>query len=364
MHAVIILSLLSFYIVILLFLFIGLISLKRPKNTATDEVFVSVVIAARNEETNLRALVDCFQRQTWRNFEVIVVDDRSTDGTPALLQQLGQSYNKLKILTVPADAALEMTPKKNALNAGIAEAAGEILLFTDADCFPEPGWIAGMVKCFTAEVGLVAGYVATHGKGLSSWFTEVDKLGLACVAAGTIGLGFPITCSGGNLAYRKEVFHQVGGFSRISHLAAGDDVFFLQLVNEMTDWKIAYCRESYVLTDPPHSPSAFWSQSIRRASKGKGYGPKSKILLSLVYLLNLWLFLSPLLYLLDFASLNLIATVLIGKMAAEFLVILWGVVNWRRFFLLLVFPLIFVLHIGFVAVIGLLGQFVKFEWKE
>jgi len=170
-----------------------------------------------------------------------------------------------------------MSPKKNALNRGISIAKGEILLFTDADCVPQSNWITEMVRSFSSDVGLVGGYVATQGEKFAHLLSELDRLSLACVAAGTIGLGFPMTCSAGNLAYRKSVFVDVGGYSRIAKFVSGDDDLFLHLVRDLTNWNIAYCTTTNVITQPPKSFKSFWNQRLRHASKGKSYGGKNKI---------------------------------------------------------------------------------------
>ncbi len=344
-------------------LFIGVLRVRKAKPRKKNE-FVSVIVAARNEEQNLPFLIESLIVQTYQNFEVIIVNDRSEDKTLTILEKKSNEFAKLEFLTVDSEINLEMAPKKNALRIGIAKSKGEILLFTDADCVPKKDWIEKTLNYFTPKVGLVTGYSPSKGKGLFSLLAELDTLSLACVNAGTIALGFPMTCSGRILAYRKEVFEEVGGFKKIANFISGDDDLFLHLVRDLTDWKIVFCPESSVLTSPPNSAKAFFNQRIRHASKGKSYTLRTKFLLGSVYLFNLLLFLAPFFWFLDFVNLEAILAILFTKTFVEFLVIFWGISNWKSWKLILVFPLMELLHIPYVTILGLLGQFLKFEWKE
>lgn len=356
-------SLLIIYCLLVFGLLVGILKVRRAKPRKTNE-FISVIVAARNEEQNLPFLIDSLKNQSYQNFELIIVDDRSEDGTLAVLEKFSKIFAKLKFLTVDKNSKLEMAPKKNALSLGISESKGEILLFTDADCIPEKDWIEKTLNYFTPKVGLVTGYSPSKGKGLFSLLAELDTLSLACVNAGTIALGFPMTCSGRNLAYRKEVFEEVGGFSKIAKFISGDDDLFLHLVRDLTNWKIVFCPESSVLTSPPNSAKAFFNQRIRHASKGKSYTLKTKILLGSVYLFNFLLFISPILWFSGFVKLEAILGIFFTKTLIEFLVIFWGISNWKSWKLIPIFPLMELLHIPYVTILGLLGQFLKFEWKE
>lgn len=354
-------ALLIVYSLLVCGLFIGVLKVRKAQERKTNEL-VSVIVAARNEAQNLPLLIDSLKNQTYKNFEVIIVNDRSEDRTLEILINSAKDFEKLKFISV--DSKSEMAPKKNALNLGILESKGEILLFTDADCIPEKDWIEKTLNYFTEKVGFVTGYSPSKGKGIFSLLAELDTLTLACVNAGTIALGFPMTCSGRNLAYRKKVFEEVGGFGKIANFISGDDDLFLHLVRDLTNWEIVFCPESSVLTSPPSSFKAFFNQRIRHASKGKSYTLKTKILLASVYLLNLFLFLSPIFWILEFVKLEAILGILFTKTFVEFLVIFWGISKWKSWKLIPIFPLMELLHIPYVTILGLLGQFLNFEWKE
>ncbi|MCC7430003.1 glycosyltransferase [bacterium] len=352
---------LCFYASLVLLLCVGL--LKTRKINDPKQVFVSVIVAARNEEQNLLNLINSFKNQTYQNFELIVVNDRSTDKTLEILEALQKSFSKLKVVSV---TEVLIAPKKNALTLGISQAKGEILFFTDADCFPQKNWIEKTLAYFSKNTGLVVGFspVKNDVFSLKSLLFELDSLSLACVSAGTIGLGFPMTCTGRNLAYRKEVFDEVGGFSKIANFVSGDDDLFLHLVRDLTKWEIVFCTESFVGTNPPKTLKAFVNQRLRHASKSKSYNFKSILVLLCVYVLNLWLFLFPLFYFANLVSLENFLSVLLVKSLVEFLVVFWGIWVYKNWKLLLIFPLLEVLHVPYVVILGFLGQFASFDWKQ
>jgi glycosyltransferase involved in cell wall biosynthesis len=144
-----------FYFLVHLCLLAGI---KRTKVVRSDaRPRVSVIVAARNEESTLRELLRCLLRQTYPSFEIIIVNDRSTDGTAGIIADVQKENPIIQRIDIAAVAS-DMPAKKNALKAGIEKSGGEVLCFTDADCSPPPTWIEELVSRFEPGVGLVAGY--------------------------------------------------------------------------------------------------------------------------------------------------------------------------------------------------------------
>ncbi len=245
---------------------------RSPKNYYKPKI--SVIIAARNEEKHISRCLDHISKQDYPEYEVIVINDRSTDKTEEIVHNFPGLKN-LKLITV-TQLPENIAPKKNALSEGIKAATGEILLLTDADCKADNDWISSTVKCFNPEVGMVVGYSPidpVNPNSVFENFVAIDSLGLASASAGSAFWGSPITATGRNLAYRKSVFEQVGGFSKIAHFVSGDDDLFLKLVKN-TGWKIAYNLKGLISTIPPERFENFINQKIRQASKGRHYSPK------------------------------------------------------------------------------------------
>jgi cellulose synthase/poly-beta-1,6-N-acetylglucosamine synthase-like glycosyltransferase len=257
-----------------------------------------------------------------------------------------------------------MAPKKWALQRGIGESGGEIIMTTDADCIAGPGWIETVISHFFEDVGLVAGFSPLADPASSPLFSRLiglDALALASVAAGSFGLGLPLTCSGRNLAYRKSVFQEVGGFHRIGRFISGDDDLFLRLVKNRTTWKIRYAVEASaaVTSAPPGSVSRFFQQRLRHASKSRHYGFLFTLGLLAVYVLNVILIVS-----LFFAPMRpLFLAILSIKSTSEFLLISRCATLWKRRSDLRVFPLAMLIHPLYVVVLGGLGPWSRFRWK-
>lgn len=356
------------YCSVLLRILTGLARVPAPKSS--EQPTVSVVVAARNEENNIDALLSCLLSQDYPkdNYEIIIVDDNSEDRTVDIVNQFQSSSLHRLLLLHTKNRAKVVSPKKNALHLGIKNAVGEIILLTDADCQPPPKWITGTVAYFEPAVGLVVGFSPYELPTLGSlWasFLALDSLSLGAVAAGTSGFGSPATCNGRNLAYRKCVFEQVGGFEKIKQFVSGDDDLFLKLVVRNTHWqtRFAYSADLAVPTKVLNSWRQFVHQRLRHASKGFYYEPHQIAVLSILYLYNFLLFIT-LPWTLIFGSFFMtLLFYLILKIVTEFLLLYKFASHMGRRAFLTVFPLVAVLHVPYIVFFGAVGQFRRFRWK-
>jgi len=296
--------------------------------------------------------------------EVIVVDDRSTDVTGEIVTVFTNKYPWLKLIQIkePPDYS---SAKKWALAQGIASASYDILLFTDADCIPPPSWISTLVQCFDEHVGMVVGFspVRLLMGGLWNLILGLDGMAAGLVAAGTIGLGAASMCTGRNLAYRRKVYDEVGGFEASANSVSGDDDLFLQRVKKHTSWKIAYSlsKMSVVPANGAAGLGEFIRQKRRHLSAGRYYGFKQQIVYGLWHLANIAIWMFPLFA--RFVHPSLIIC-LIVKILLDFLVLftfaqqfrltrlLWGLPFWEVFFVL------YHILIGPLSLVG------KVRWKE
>ncbi|MBN1466136.1 glycosyltransferase [candidate division KSB1 bacterium] len=351
------------YISALLWIFFGLNRL-RSKTTA-DQPFVSVIVAARNEEENIEQLLGALTRQNYpaSRYEIIIVDDQSTDRTAARVASFAD--DRIKLLQTENRHQV-ISPKKNAITLAIHAAKGEIILLTDADCRPPAQWIEGMVRLFTPEVGMVIGFSPCELPRLSfpfGYLLALESLSLATIAAGTAGWGVPATCNGRNLAYRKQVYEQVGGFGKIQNFVSGDDDLMLKLV-QRTEWKIQYAYASHlaVPTFLVKNLRQFVNQRLRHASKSFHYDFKKVVVLLIVYIYNLALLVGvPIL----FYQKSPWSLLFIGlKAYFEWTLLFRFAAHMRRVRYLWIFPFAELLHVPYVVIFGALGPFIKFTWKE
>ena len=355
------------YLIIILSLLRRLYSFSPGANT--DEFFVSVVVAARNEEKFISNCIEALLNQNYPNnrFEIIIVDDRSNDKTAQIVQKYSQRNHNISLIQVK-EIPSNISPKKNALETGIIAAQGEIILTTDADCVPSKEWVKTMVSYLETDVGLVAGFSPTESFGKPTLFSKLftlDSISLAALSASSFKTEKPLTVSGRNLAYRKKVFEEVNGFQNIKHHISGDDDLFLHEVVKKTKWKLRYALnpKAIVKTRIPDNLKQFANQRIRHASKGKIYSTWLKLFLVGIYIFNLLLILLlPISFIIP-----KILVVWIGAMSlksgSEFLLLYRFASIFKYKNVLGVFPLAILLHPFYVVIFGLLGQFAKFEWK-
>ncbi len=295
---VLLLSLLFVSYCSLNFLIVAGLKKLRLRQTASspEKPQISVIVAARNEELNigrcLRSLVE--QNYPLGLFEVIIVDDRSTDETAAIVRNYQLKYPFISLVSINKIAS-DLPPKKNALNEAIKRSRFDILAFTDADCVPPPIWLSSIAREFLPDVGVVAGYCPmaqrfprTLFEGWFDSFLRYIEVKKWVGAAAGVGLGNAYLSSGGNLAYRKRVFHEVGGYESIKHSVSGDDDLFIQLIQRETRWRIRYMisRESSVETAPPPSLAFFISQQRRHFSAAAYYPLRMKIVFGLIHSYN------------------------------------------------------------------------------
>ncbi len=359
------------YVLGLLIFLLGLF-LPRSGPSSRQLRTVSVIIAARNEEDNIGAVLQDLVHQTYPKelLEVIVVNDGSSDGTAAVVERFAQEYDFVRLLHAE-DGPSWMAPKKFALETGVRAARGELILVTDADCRVPSTWVETMVGYFDDETGMVVGFSQIGRRGqrypLLEGLQALDFLSLMGAAAGSCQVGFPLAGSGQNLAYRKEAFLQVGGYSQVGHRVSGDDVLLLQLVRRQTGWRIrfAFDRRSRVSTRAERSLGALLNQRRRWASNGvyQYFLNRPFFVYAVVtFLLNAGLLLGFLLGLV-FGGVGFVGRVFLVKAIAELCLVLRSSQLFDRGDLLRFFPLWVFLQVPYVVVVGLGGTFGNFTWK-
>ena len=258
------------------------------KNAVTPSVRFSVIIPARNEEKNIAALLSTLQKQDYPQnlFEVIVVDDHSTDGTAGTVSQ----FPGVRLISLTDDGINSY--KKKAVETGIAAASYEWIVCTDADCLALPTWLSTIAAFIEKEnpAFIAAPVLMQNNQSLLQTFQSMDFRVLQGITGASVHRNIYAMCNGANLAYPKNIFTEVGGFSGVDHLASGDDMLLMEKIRKKYPDRIRFLKsaDAIVTTTPMESWPAFFQQRIRWASK-TFYYKNAKIIavLSGVYLFNL-----------------------------------------------------------------------------
>ena len=251
---------------------------------------VSVILCAHNEGYNLSQFLPSLLTQDYPLYEVIVVDDGSEDNTRAVVESFMANDPRLHLTFVPCGARVGST-KKLALTLGAKAAQYDLLLLTDADCVPESDhWISEMVKGFGNVQGdnipctkdIVLGFGAYFAEdGHINRLVRYDTLFNGLHYLGAALCGHPYMGVGRNLAYRKSLFFESGGFTRLMTNKAGDDDLFVNHVATRDNTSVILSRESYTWSVSKKTLKEWWQQKRRHLSVSPAYRPVTKFRLTL-----------------------------------------------------------------------------------
>lgn len=300
---IIVIALTFYHAAIVIIIFIGTLRVKPPCGRK-EKPFISVLVPARNEEANIGNCLASLAKQDYPKdkYEIVVVNDRSTDNTYEIIKKFQEQAQKssegndepplsvvlVNIENLPAG----MVGKQNAVKQGLAVCKGDIILNTDADCIAPPSWISKMVDSFDEQTGFVAGIVLNFGKGkkapLLAKLQSLDLIYLMNFAIGCLGWGKPISCIGNNIAYRKQALEDIGGYESLGYTMT-EDAALIQAVSEKTKWniKIALHKDALIITKPVETLKDFYRQRARWILGGRDTKVKSMIFLQLALWFNL-----------------------------------------------------------------------------
>ncbi len=350
---------------LILFLFIiGILTLSRKRDAEIKPV--SVIIAARNEEMRLPELIAALAAQDYpaEKYEVIIIDDRSSDRTVQILKDNADEYSWLCYASLTEENPA-LVGKKGALASGIQMAEHEILAFTDADCLPGRKWLSEINSLMTPETDFLCGYSPLGGNSFISRLKNLERSSIFAVIAGSFGIGWDLTSVARNQVYRKSRFELIKGFSGIGEQRSGDDDLLLQKMSPVI-------RKRNFIFDPEAGVLSYDKQKIRdhidletrRASKWKLYPFPIKILT--LFILVYYLLLTAILVTaisgiypwITFIKLALI------KAGSEFLLLFLFLFRVKQLRQLLMFPLAEIFYIPYFIYFGLKGTFGTYKWKK
>jgi cellulose synthase/poly-beta-1,6-N-acetylglucosamine synthase-like glycosyltransferase len=358
---------LAIFLFAVYFGFLGIIfigwrrSLSGSVNTVLHQPFVSIIIAARNEGNNISALLTDIQNQSYVNFEVIVVNDHSTDNTHAVTVSFSTENPRFSIIQSSGEG------KKQALTQGIQSAAGEIIVTTDADCRIQQQWLAAIVNAFQQKDTIMAiGAVRIAHRDFFGSLQAHEFLSLTATAAATSAWGMPAMCNGANLAFRKSAFEAVEGYNGSFHVASGDDQFLLHKIHRKYGDAIKFIADqnAVVQTKSCSTTKEFIHQRIRWAGKWR-YNQSLPVALLAIFIFSFHLFVIclPVSSAMQWIDLKIALSLIAGKIIFEW-ILLFSIArfvgttwNLAAFFLLqIIYPV-------YAVFVGLASWFMPFEWK-
>lgn len=270
-----------------LFIFSRLAFFKDKSKQGSEPV--SVIICAKNERDNLLEFLPKYLNQNYPKFEVIVVNDNSSDDTEDVLKAFALQNKHLKIVNVP-DSDRFFGSKKFALTLGIKAAKYDRVLLSDADCYPaSKNWLQKMSN-YQKGKKIILGFGAYEKqKGLLNKLIRFETFYTALQYLSFAKAKMPYMGVGRNLAYHTELFFKNRGFASHQHILSGDDDLFINEVANKHNTQIVVDEEAHTISKPKNSYQKWFRQKKRHFSAGKHYKFKHKIMLGLLQLSQLLL---------------------------------------------------------------------------
>ncbi len=262
-------------------------------NNNNKDLTFSIIIPIRNEEKHLLNLLESIKNIDYPHYELIVINDNSTDKSLRILEDFQKNW-PFKIINLESNLS---SPKKMAIQKAIQNASGEYIFCTDGDCLIPPQILQKYAYQFKFKKKLfLAGPVTFFEKSASFWKTVWNKIQIVEFASLT-GLGAvamqlqrPNMCSGANLSFKKSVFFEVDGYNGNLHLASGDDEFLMQKIAQKYPQEVVYIKNQACIVETASADklSDFFEQRKRWASKWKSYDNYVPTILAVfIFIINL-----------------------------------------------------------------------------
>jgi len=259
---IIFLTALSFYFIQLIIFTIG--AGKQFQKIKNEELpTVTIIVAARDEKENILECMRSLDNLIYpeEKLEIILINDHSTDGTGEIIESFIQDNPKFKAI-IPSEQVGTLKGKSNALANAIKIASGEIILTTDADCTVSPTWAKTIASYFQKNIGFVGGFTTQNSDTTFGGMQAIDFIYLITIASGSQNIGKPLSCIGNNMAYRKSIYEEIGGYENLK-FSVTEDFNMLMAINKNKKYKIIYPLDegSLVTSKPcPDFKTLYWQK--------------------------------------------------------------------------------------------------------
>ena len=323
---------------------------------------VTVIVAARNEEKNILRTLQSLEKLEYpdNKLEIIIVDDNSTDSTGQIIDLFIAEKIMFKKIYTGNSQKRNLVGKANALAIAIELARGDVILTTDADIVVKPTWVKTIASYYSENVGIVNGFTSQEATSFWGAIQAIDFMYLQTVASSTINLGFPVSCIGNNMSFRKKAYEEVGGFENLP-FSVTEDLNLMMAIHSLKKYKIIYPLNSLAMNLSLPCPNLL---SLIRQKKRWGKGGlqvfwRGSFVFLVGYLSNLFIVLTPIFF-------SKTWLILVGIKLIIDLLILWpthkefSLIKNLNYFLLFEFYLIiYVLILPFIVLPSR-----KVFWKE
>jgi len=344
-------------------LFVIGINKKFPKNRNEELPKATVVVAVRNEEKNILRCLKALDKLVYPEgkLDIIISDGHSTDSTSEIVNDFIKNRQRFKLVNADPEKN-NLRGKANAIDSAIKVADGDVILTTDADCEPDPLWVKTICSYYQEDVGVVNGFTTQKACNGFSGMQAIDFVYLLIIASGTINLGYPISCIGNNMSYRKKAYLEIGGYEELP-FSVTEDFNLLSAISRLGKYKIIFPldKNALVTSLPCDSVNELYQQKKRWGVGGLGALPRGFFIMAFGLIVNLCLLLTP------FFFTEVLLYMAVFKVAIDLFVLYpvhnrLGIKDHLKYFIQ--FELYFIVYVIILPVIVLSSRKVVWKGKE
>lgn len=258
----------------------------KASSYGKDKLGISVVVCAHNNLPGLKKLLPLLVSQREVLFEIVLVNDRSTDQTGEWLTEQAKQLEQLTVVNI-SETPKNWNSKKYALTQGIKVTRYPLLALTDSDCLPlSDQWLAHIEERLSvSNKNIFLGYSPYEEQpGVLNKIIQTETFFTALQYISMANAGYTYMGVGRNLGYRKSFIEKhLDEFPFQNHLG-GDDDLLINQVSSGSDAVTSLEPQSFVLTFPPATLRSWWKQKRRHLSAGIQYKTETQLLLGTYWL--------------------------------------------------------------------------------
>lgn len=270
----------------------GKFTFSKKQNITTKEVSVSVIFCAKNEAENIKKIFPKLIHQNYSDFEIVLIDDASSDETLDLFEEFEKQYNNIKLVKVENNEAF-WGNKKYALTLGIKAASKDYLVFIEPNSYPNSNeWLRQITAQFTMKKTIVLGYGA-YDKIKGSFLNKIIRYETLLSAVQYFSwakIGKPFMGVGRNLAYKKSVFFDNRGFMDHMKVRSGDDDLFINQAANKENTAIIHTSESFTYSSPKTRYKDWFNQKRKQVATVKLYKSFDKFQIRMYFISQILFF--------------------------------------------------------------------------
>lgn len=353
------------YILSGIYFIIGIITLlglfkKYPKNKTLYKS-VTILIVARNEEKNINSTLNSLKNLdlTDLDWEIILVNDASTDRTLKLMKDFKKNYKNVRIINIE-EKNQNFKGKKFGITKAVNIANGDYIYMTDGDCRVKKNWIKSTIGYFKENVGMLIGWIDYKYYSIFEKIETVESIAGTIFTFSWVAYNNPPYCSGGNMAFQKKAFLKVNGYKNTKNIASGDDTFLLKKIKKLYKIIPIYNENTSIKTKKYENKKNKKDKNKRKYGKNFLMGRLNLSIFIFGIIYHIILLIGIFLFINNFLFLSLLGL----KFIMEFFIFIIGTFKLNKKDYIFLFPLYYIFLPFKIIYYSIAGLLKGYRWKS